>query len=626
MKRKTLWAAVCGLMLLTLLIAACGQPTSSTTKTTQTSQTQTTQTSQTATTTKTSSTSPAATTTTASNEKPKYGGTMVLSLIADVTTFAGIENCCGNSATNLVVEDLWHGDWTKGPAGGYGQNLTDWGGWYDVWEHKAGVLAESTTWTSDFTNNTGTIVYKIRQGVHFGLDTTSPASKQVNGREMTADDVVTYLKRSITEQTAYLFKTNLDLRKAVITKSGPWEVTVVVPLDTLVTAIFRFSDVSFISPAELSAAVWTQRTNCVGTGPYMLTDYVPASQMTLTRNPNYWQKNPIGPGKGDQLPYIDTIQLLIVPDLSTRQAALRTARLDQLGSFELADANAMKKQVPAMKTALSGEAMKPLNSPESIDMPVNTAPFNDVKVRQAMMLATDFESINKSLYGGIGQIVSWPWGKTPGYEKIHVGLEDADCPKEMKDLYTYNPAKAKQLLTEAGFPNGFKTTAVMLQQYVDFYSIIKDEWLKAGIDLSFNVMESPARTSYLNKGDWGSNIVDGGVASVSAWHTSPTLTGMPSANANTSRIFDPKIDQGLIDVRNTIVKSGMSAGMDQMRELLKYIMVQAYAIPVPYVPVTTFWWPWLKNYTGELSVGYYDAPNWATYTWIDQDLKKSMGK
>lgn len=521
---------------------------------------------------------------------------------------------------------MWHGDWTKGPAGGYGQNLTDWGGYYDVWEHKQGVVAESVKWTSDFSKNTGTIVYKIRQGMRFGLDPTSTGSKQVNGRELTADDVVTYLKRAITESTAYLFKTNVDLRKAVITKTGPWEVTVDVPLDVLVTAIFRFSDVSFISPAELSTAVWTNRNAVVGTGPYMFTDYVPASSMTLKKNPNYWQKNPIGPGKGDQLPYIDVVQFLIVPDLSTRQAALRTARFDQMAGYELVDAQAMKKVVPVLKSALSGEAMKPVNSPEAIDPPCDTPPFNDIRVRQAMMLATDMKSLNDSLYGGIGQIMSWPWPKVPGYEKIFVGLDDPDCPQAVKDLYTYSPDKAKALLKEAGFPNGFKTTAVMTNQYVDFWAIIKDMWLKVGIDLQFNVMDSVARLNYLNQGKWGAQITDGGNASVSAWHTSPTLTGAPSANANTCRMFDPRVDQGLIDVRTTIVKDGMAAGMVQMRELMKYMLAQAYSIPVPYVSQTTFWWPWLKNYDGEISVGYYDQPNWLTYSWIDQDLKKSMGK
>jgi peptide/nickel transport system substrate-binding protein len=520
---------------------------------------------------------------------------------------------------------MWHGDWAKGPAGGFGTKETDWAGQYDVWEHKAGVIAENTKWTTDFTKNEGTIVYTIRQGVHFALDQTSAASRQVNGRELTADDVVAYLNRTITESTAYLFKTNLDLMKAVITKSGPWEVSVKVPLDALVTAVFRFGDVSFISPQELSKADWLKRENVVGSGPYIFKEYVPGSTMIMERNPNYWMKNPVGPGKGDQLPYIDRVQFLIVPDFSTRQAALRTSKFDQAGGYALEDANAMRKQVPVLKESLSGEANKPVNSPESIDFPSDTAPYNDVRVRRALFMATDLKSINDSLYGGKGQVVSWPWSKVPGYEDLYLGLDDPEMPASVKELYTYNPDKAKQLLKDAGFPNGFKTKAIMISQYVDFWSIIKDQWAKVGVDLSFDVMETGARTTRLNSGKWGDEISDGGVASVSAFHSIPTLTGTPSANANTSRIFDPKVDQGLVDIRNTIVKDGMKAGMKQTKELMKYVLDQAYAIPVPYVSTTTFWWPWLKDYSGETTIGYYDMPNWVPFTWIDQDLKKSMG-
>jgi len=42
-------------------------------------------------------------------------------------------------------------------------------------------------------------------------------------------------------------------------------------------------------------------------------------------------------------------------------------------------------------------------------------------------------------------------------------------------------------------------------------------------------------------------------------------------------------------------------------------------------PTTTLWWPWLKNYTGEISVGYGQSGNWEKWVWIDEALKKSLG-
>jgi peptide/nickel transport system substrate-binding protein len=519
---------------------------------------------------------------------------------------------------------MWEGNWAKGHAGGFGTDETDWRGQYDIWEDKAGTIAEETKWTINAANNEGTIVYTIRRGIRWALNPVSPMSVKVNGRELTADDVAAYLTRSVTDTKAYLYKTNLDLRKAVVTKSGPWEVTVKVPLDTLVTAIFRFGDAVKVTPIELKDSPLTDwKDVSFGSGPYVTIDYVQGSAVTQAKNPTYWGKNPVGPGKGDQLPYVDKVKHIVITDASTRQAAMRTGKVDTI-TYELEDANTLRRQIPGMPEAVSGEPTKPASSPESIDFPNDQAPFSDIRVRQALFMATDLKTINKTLYSDLGVIESWPWQGVKGYEKLRVNMKDADCPQSIKDLYTYDPQKAKQLLKDAGYPNGFKTQALLITDYVDFWSIIKEQWSKVGVELSLDVKERAVWTNVLNTGKY-QGLTDSGVASDSAFHTTPTLTGTPSSAANTCHIFDPKIDQALKDIRMTVLSKGMKAGITEARELAKYAVAQAYAIPVPYNYKYTFWWPWLKNYTGETSVGYYNVPNWAQYVWIDQELKRSMG-
>ena len=67
----------------------------------------------------------------------------------------------------------------------------------------------------------------------------------------------------------------------------------------------------------------------VGTGPYRLTDHVEGSSATWEKNPNYWGVD----GKfGNRLPYIDELRSLMMPDVSTRIAALRTGRIDILSN------------------------------------------------------------------------------------------------------------------------------------------------------------------------------------------------------------------------------------------------------------------------------------------------------
>ena len=86
----------------------------------------------------------------------------------------------------------------------------------------------------------------------------------------------------------------------------------------------------------------------------MMADYVPGNAGTVKRNPNYYGTNPIGPGKGDQLPYLDKIKYIIMTDLSTRLAAFRTGKLDQLSPFTIEDRAQMIKSNPELKEAAGG--------------------------------------------------------------------------------------------------------------------------------------------------------------------------------------------------------------------------------------------------------------------------------
>ncbi|MEE8413238.1 MAG: ABC transporter substrate-binding protein [Dehalococcoidales bacterium] len=496
-------------------------------------------------------------------------------------------------------------------------------GQYDVWEHKQGLVAEKTEWTTDFENGIGTIVYTIRQGMNYGLNPNVEASRMVGGRELTTDDVLIHMTRMVTETMAYVYRTNHPLREAVITKTGPWEITVKLPIDALITGIFRFGALTQIFPAELADADLTGWKNATaGTGPYILMDSVPASTAIMERNPAYWMKNPVGPGEGDQLPYIDKVRFLIIPDLSTRHAAIRTGKVDRMGGFEWEDAEMMRNTTQGLmeRQTLPGRVS---GSPESLDFPSDTPPFDDIRVRRALHMATDLGAIDQGLANGFGQLLNWPFPPTPGYEALYVGLDDPDTPESITELFVYNPEKAKELLAEAGYPNGFKTKALMTATTTDYWAIIKDQWAKVGVELELDVRDSGVRATMLAKGDY-EGLTDGGTAPISVFHTTPTLTGTPSGPANTSHIFDPVIDQGLAEVRHLILTEGGNAGMVRMRELLLYVLPSAYAVPIPYVPKYMFWWPWLKGYSGEVTIGYFKDLG-AQYIWIDQDLKRSMG-
>jgi peptide/nickel transport system substrate-binding protein len=193
--------------------------------------------------------------------------------------------------------------------------------------------------------------------------------------------------------------------------------------------------VFIVSPTafEKNGIDW-MRWHMVGTGPFIQTDFQRDVSLTYTRNPNYWEE-----GK----PYLDGFQELFVPDVLTRLALFKSGGGEMLN---LADdgrnANQLKADGFNIITYQTGATTL---VPDSANA---DSPWSKIKVRQAAEYAIDKEAIVNAL--GFGY---WK----PAYQ-INSPASIAFDPtlSERK----YDVGKAKQLLTEAGYPNGFKTTII----------------------------------------------------------------------------------------------------------------------------------------------------------------------
>jgi peptide/nickel transport system substrate-binding protein len=612
-------------LVLTLVVSACAKtpaPPATTTAPTTTSAPAPT------TTAPSTTTKPAVTTTappsSTGSGKPVYGGNLLRVLPSDPTSWGPFP---GTGATPQQLEELWDGDWTAGNAGGYGQKLTDWAHTVDRFDRKAGLIAEKTTWTVDAATNKAKIVYTIRQGIHYQKIPNSAASALVNGRELTADDIVFCMQQRITDTTSYVYLSNPELRNAVITKTGPWEVTNVVDAAAMLTALNRFSGTSGYYPPEVfqqfkKMADWKDQ---VGTGALALTNYVAGSAVTYTKNPDYWQKDPIGPGKGNQLPYIDSMTNLIITDIATRISALRTGKVDTLTSVLASDALPLisgSTAVPGLKS-LEKTSVDGRGTP--VFLRIDLKPFDDVRVRQAMMLSIDFNSILKDYWGGKGQIMTYPFADTADYHDLFLGLNDPDTPPVVKDLFTYNPEKAKKLLADAGFPNGFNTS-IMLNSAApadaDYYTIIKGMWQKIGINLSLDIKDQSAFTSLQAARTY--QMIPFTTAPAATFYLGVSYQGTGQIS-NQGNLNDPVVNKALLDVNKAALTDLPQAMKIWRNDLAKYVLSQAYAIPNVIGYNYNIWWPWLANYSGEGPVAYAQT-TWPKYVWIDQALKKSMGK
>lgn len=620
MSKRFLWLMASALMVLSLVLAACGTSATPTTPTTPSTSTPTTP----------ATNTPASPTPQPAQQEPvkpaveipQYGATLNLVTITDQTNWDPVRLITG-IPINLTHQQLWEGDWAKGPAGGFGTGETDWGfANNDLFDVKGGFIAESWKWTLDSAKDQGTIVYQIRRGIRWQKPNTE-AGNLVNGREMTADDVLYTLKRATTIGTdGFVWRGNTELRSANITKTGAWEITAVLPTAAMITGISRFGDSIFVVPPEVIAKYGDMQNwkNSIGTGPFILTDVVPGSVQVMKRNPAYWMKDPVGLGKDNQLPYLDEVRQLIVPDASTRQAALRTAKIDWIGNLSRDDAANIKKTAPKLvekfDTSFQGRGTP-------LMMRTDKAPFNDIRVRKAMTMAIDFQSILKGLYGGTGQIITYPFSKVRGYEELYLGLDDPEFPASAKELYSYNPDKAKQLLKEAGYPTGFKTTLLLTNTAtteIDYFSIVKDMWAKVGIELAFDLKETAAANNVRN-GRTHEALVTNTTGPVAIFYVGNPVQGQSAFNL--SMIDDPIINELMVKVRLASLTDQHEA-MRLFKEIAKRAIEQAYAIPNVIGTYHNLWWPWIKNYSGEITIGY-DNPNWQPYVWYDQALKKSMG-
>ncbi len=554
---------------------------------------------------------------------PKYGGTLNLAMNGDVTTFDDYYQGGPGVTFWNQGQQLIGGDWAKGRAGGFGTNDTDWGTSYnDLAAVETGYLAQSWTMNVDAAANQAVMVFQIRQGIHYAVNPTAgaDASKLVNGREMTADDVVASISEGVNDKRGWTYRQYPALRGVTTAaKTGPWEVTVKAPAAELVTIWHGIGKTQRIYPAEIATKnIDTSKwQNQVTTGPFMLTGYMQGSTITLSKNPNYWMKDPIGPGKGNQLPYLDGVQFYIITDPSTRTTAFRTGKIDQLPGMNWEDAAQIQKEFPQMPSA-DGEysALVPMY------IRTDHAPYNNVKVRQALIMATDFNALKQSLNGGKGIIITWPYEVYKGYEDLYV---DVDGSPTIKDIYTYNPTKAKQMLADAGYPNGFKSSIMYASNSIDqsYYEAVASMWAKIGVTLALDAKDLPTLTNNVNGGAYNDLVASPGKGPASVYYSGTTLGGTPGT-VNPCYIDDSTINDYLTKLRTTFF-TDPKASHATAKQMATYAVEQAFVVPRPAYRTVTFWWPWLKNYSGEVSVGYIFGQNWSQWVWIDQDLKKTMG-
>ena len=340
--------------------------------------------------------------------------------------------------------------------------------------------------------------------------TLRPGTKFADGSPVTAEDVVWSLDRARDPKAGTWNFLLASIDKVTAESADKVVLSLKNPDPSLPAALATFN--AAIMPKKLFEAskgandeerAHSFAEHPVGAGPFMLDSWQRGSKMVLKRNPYYWGKD----ASGAALPYLDEVDMTVVPDDATRILQLKAGQVDatEFVPYERAkelsgDPKLTMDLFPSTKvTYVQLNARPKLNdgSPN---------PLADEKVRQALNYALNKKAVIQIVTHGLGApMQSYMPSTTPLYTALG-------------PVYAYNMAKAKSLLAASGYPKGFNLVALSQAGNADDVSTLaamQQMWAPLGVKLSIQQMDLVSLDAHYHKYDfqmrtgyWTNDIAD----------------------------------------------------------------------------------------------------------------------
>ncbi len=312
-------------------------------------------------------------------------------------------------------------------------------------------------------------VFKLRKGV---MCHPGPKTKAY---ELTADDVVYSLRKSANpDRSAYAGEyTGMTVEKVD-------KYTVKITMDQPISPVLFLPKVAdyaggFIVCAKAIEAMGDEafKTHPVGTGPFMFKSYTPQEKVVLVANENYFRGRP----------KLDGVEYRYMPDATSRELGLKTGELDVINGVSEDPWIEKIESEKGLKVDIFG-----VGEVATIHFNTSVKPLDDVRVRKAIAYALDRDEI-LALYGK--RVAGKVFSPVPA-QFLAGGLTEAEVKKLGLD-YAVDREKAKQLLAEAGYPNGFSLKVVSSEResYLKIYQSMQAQLAEIGINLEIEVVDHP---------------------------------------------------------------------------------------------------------------------------------------
>lgn len=316
----------------------------------------------------------------------------------------------------------------------------------------------ATKWQSSPDARTWT--FQLRQGVQF----------HKGFGEMTSDDVVYSFQRAIKDGTNTTVLANIAEVKA----NGPGEVVIGLKNpDPLFLTTGAFSNnTSIVSKKAAEQMGEAFATDAVGTGPYELAQFDPERGTTMKRHEGYW---------GDKAK-IANVECVYIADTTARTLALLSGDIDIMEAVRAPGwVDSMKQRDPTLIFDMTVPG-----SFNTLHVNLTRKPFDQLKVRQALMHAIDRNAVAQALAPMGGALACLQPSNFPA------GFTSEQLPEELR--YPYDPDKAKALLAEAGFPDGISFSSLCSQRedYSSTMLIVQEQLRLAGFNMDLRIEDHTA--------------------------------------------------------------------------------------------------------------------------------------
>lgn len=312
-----------------------------------------------------------------------------------------------------------------------------------------------------------TFTFHLRKGVKF----------QKGFGELKASDVIFTFKRLMDPKNAFPASVNM---KIIDTITAPDDYTVVFKLKKSDSAFPYLMSDAFQGSYIFSEKAVTQfgdktSLNPIGTGPYQLEELIPSSKVVLVANPDYYKGAP----KMKKFTYLG------IQDDTTAFLAYQKGEIDAMytQSPDVLDKAKTLSDTVIQKAANYGVS--------TLFMNIKEKPFDDLKVRQALAYAIDINAAVQTAFGNVNTVA-----------KGYVPASAKEFTSDGVMQYPHNPDKAKQLLAEAGYPNGFTVNTKQMNSpsNVRLFTMFQSQLAKVGIKLDFDSVVSREWLSFQSSG------------------------------------------------------------------------------------------------------------------------------